>query len=147
MKLFIVLFTLTFTLFGAHIDDFASNMGYYRDYDKAMIQAKKENKPIMLVVVGDYCPWCRKFERKTLQKAKVAINIQQNFIPVIVDKNHDQMNYPEEYYSKVVPTVYFIEPKKEEMVFESLGYVKRAEFLDTLNGVTTSYDKVKQWEK
>jgi len=143
MKLLIVLFMLSITLFGAHIDEFASNMGYYRDYDKATVQAKKENKPIMLVVVGDYCPWCRKFERKTLQRAAVAINVQQNFIPVIVDKKYDQKHYPKEYYSKRIPTVYFIEPKKQTRVFESLGYVKRADFLNTLNEVISKHVKAK----
>ncbi|OIP58335.1 MAG: hypothetical protein AUK54_00095 [Helicobacteraceae bacterium CG2_30_36_10] len=59
---------------------------YQREYNTALVQAKKESKVVMLVLVGDYCPWCRKFERKTLQSANIAINIQKNFVPVIVDK-------------------------------------------------------------
>jgi len=143
MKIIFLVFAFTFTLFAAHIDEFASNMGYHRDYKSALSQAKKEDKVIMLVLVGDYCPWCRKFERKTLKRAKVAINIQNNFIPVIVDKYLDKGKYPKKYFSQVVPTVYFIEPKKEEQIFESLGYIKRNEYQELLNGVTKTYKGMK----
>lgn len=143
MKFFILLFTFTFTLFGAQIDKFASDMGYYRNYDTAMMQAKKENKVLMLVVVGDYCPWCRKFERKTLKRASIAMSINKKYIPLIVDKKFDKKNFPEKYHAKRVPTVYFIEPKNELMVFESLGYVKKDEYQDTLDLVLTKYQKAK----
>ncbi len=128
MKIFFISFFLGVSLFGAHIDEFAKNMGYYRDYESALVQAKKENKVIMMVLVGDYCPWCRKFERKTLQRAMVAINIQKNFIPLIVDKNLDKENYPEIYSQTSVPAVNFIEPKTQKTIFKSLGYVKKDEY-------------------
>lgn len=143
MKIIVLLFVFVFTLFGAHIDEFASNMGYHRDYDSALAQAKKEDKVVMLVMVGDYCPWCRKFERKTLQRANVAIYIQNNFIPVIVDKNLDKDKYPEKFFSPLVPTVRFIEPKKEAQIFESLGYVKKKQYLTTLNEVSKKYKEMK----
>ena len=144
MKIIILSFIMAFTLFGAHIDDFASNMGYHRDYDSALAQAKKENKVIMLVMVGDYCPWCRKFERKTLQRANVAINIQNNFIPLIVDKNLDKDKYPQKFFSRNVPTVRFIEPKKEEQIFESLGYIKKVEYKKILDETLAKYKGIKQ---
>jgi thiol:disulfide interchange protein len=143
MKFFILFFTIALTLFSAEIDEFASNMGYYRDYDTALVQAKKENKVLMLVVVGDYCPWCRKFERKTLQREAVALNIQQNFISVIVDRNLDKQSYPKKYYAPRIPSVYFIEPKQEMQVFESLGYVQQDEYQETLNEILVKYKGTK----
>lgn len=135
MKLILSMLVLTASLFGAHIDEFASQMGYYRDYDTALLEAQKKNKPIMLVVVGDYCPWCRKFERQTLQKNEVAIYVEDHFIPVIVDRNLDKEHYPPTYYSLRIPTVFFIEPKKQELLFESMGYLKQSEFLETMRGI------------
>ena len=44
----------------------AKELGYHSDYAKALTVAKKETKPLMLVIVTSYCPWCRKFERKSL---------------------------------------------------------------------------------
>ncbi|NCO01556.1 MAG: thioredoxin family protein [Epsilonproteobacteria bacterium] len=142
MKSFVLLFALTLTLFCAQIDEFASNMSYYRDYDTALLQAKKENKPIMLVLVGDYCPWCRKFERKTLQRESIARKVQENFIPVIVDRNLDKENYPKLYYSPRIPTVHFIEPNKERKIFESLGYVQIDEYRDTLDTALTKFKRL-----
>ncbi len=128
MKLLLLIFALTLTLFSAHIDEFASNMGYHREYNTALAQAKKENKVIMLVLVGDYCPWCRKFERKTLQSANIAITVQNNFIPIIVDKNLDKEQYPAKYFTSVVPTVRFIDPRKDVQISESIGYKKRNDY-------------------
>lgn len=133
MKTLLLLFTLAFTLFGAEIDEFATNMGYFREYNQALEVAKKENKPLMIVMVGDYCPWCRKFERKTLQREAVAMSVNKNFIALIVDRNLDKDKYPKELYANRIPTVYFIEPTKESKFFESLGYVKNDEFQETLS--------------
>ncbi len=139
MKFLLLIFALTLTLFSAHIDEFASNMGYEREYNTALAQAKKENKVIMLVLVGDYCPWCRKFERQTLQRANIAINIQNNFIPVIVDKNLDKDKYPEKYYTSVVPTVRFIDPKKDLQISESVGYKRTKDYELILNKVLLQF--------
>lgn len=135
MRLFLMTTLLVASLFGANIDEFASQMAYYRDYDTALLEAQKKNKPIMLVVVGDYCPWCRKFERQTLEKNEVAIYVEDHFIPVIVDRNLDKEHYPPMYHSLRIPTVFFIEPKRQELLFESMGYVKQAEFLETMQGI------------
>ena len=143
MKLFVLLFILSLTLFGAHIDEFASANGYYRDYKSAIEIAKKENKAVMLVVVGDYCPWCRKFERKTLQKKVIADNIKENYIPIILDKKFDIKNFPKKFHALRVPTVYFIQPKDESLIFESLGYVKKNEFVDTLKVAKLKYKESK----
>ena len=66
MKKLLTILLLTLTLFGANVDDFAKEMGFQRDYKTALAKAKELNKPLMMVLGADYCPWCRKFERKTL---------------------------------------------------------------------------------
>gem|GEM_PF-303788 len=144
MKFFILFFTLAITLLGAEIDEFASDMGYYRDYAKALEQAKKEDKVIMLVLVGDYCPWCRKFERQTLKREIIAMHINQNFVPLIVDRNLDENNYPSKYYSPRIPSVSFIEPKKESKIFESLGYLQKDEYKEILDQTLAKYKEMKQ---
>lgn len=139
MKYLLVLFVFSVALFGANIDKFASANDYQRDYKSAISIAKKENKPVMLVIVGDYCPWCRKFERKTLQKKVIADEVKENFVPIIVDKKFDKDSFPQKFHAKRVPTVYFIDPKNESLFFESLGYVKKGDFLDTLNVAKSKY--------
>jgi len=66
MKILLTLLTLVSFIYAAEIDNFAAEMNYGRSYDMAIKSAKAQNKMVMLLVVADYCPWCKKFERKTL---------------------------------------------------------------------------------
>ena len=60
MKFLISLLTMFTLLSAANIDKFASEVGYQRDYDSALKLAKEQKKMLMLLVVGDYCPWSKK---------------------------------------------------------------------------------------
>ncbi len=144
MKTLLLFITLTLSLVASHIDDFAQEHDYYRDYNTSLAVAQKENKLIMLVMVADYCPWCRKMERKTLSADAVAENIEEHFIPMIVDRNKDKAHYPEIYDVPRIPTIFFINPKSEEHIFESIAYVKKDEFLQTLNDVLKMYKEDKE---
>jgi len=139
MKLFLSVILISVTLFSANIDTFATEEGYYRDYQKGLALAKKEKKLLMLVMVADYCPWCRKFERKTLSNTIVAAKIKNDFIAVIMDKVLDKKHYPKVYETPLIPVVFFIEPKQETVLYESIAYVKKNEYLEILDDVLDMY--------
>lgn len=141
--LLLLLLTFSFAL-SAQIDEFASEVNYSRDYNAALKDAKSQNKLLMLVVVGDYCPWCKKFERKTLNSTLVQGQVKKDFIPVIIDKAKDKGKYPPEFYSKLIPTVFFIDPKTQKHVFESLGYSKKTTFAIDMDLALKAYEKVKK---
>ena len=128
MKIFILLFAILITLYGAKIDEFANKLDYSRDYNSALEIAKKQNKVLMLVVVADYCPWCKKFERKTLNSTSVKTFVNKNFVPVIIEKHIDIDKYPKEYASAPIPTVYFIDPKTQKSIYRSISYIKKKDF-------------------
>ena len=143
MKYFILL-TLMFSLsFAAQIDEFASDVNYMRDYNSAIKVAKEQNKPIMLLVVTNYCPWCKKFERKTLKSSMIKELVQKDFIAVVIDKKTDEGKYPKEYKAPLVPTVYFIDPKTQKPLYESLGYMKKKTFSKEMNVALNIYKKKK----
>ncbi|EDZ61276.1 putative periplasmic thioredoxin [Sulfurimonas gotlandica GD1] len=135
-----ILLTFTFA-FSAQIDEFASEVKYSRDYNSALKLAKQQNKPLMLVVVGDYCPWCKKFERKTLNSSLVRSQVKKDFIPVIIDKAKDKGKYPPKFNSKLIPTVFFINPNTQKHVFESLGYSKEVVFAIDMDLALKAYKK------
>jgi thiol:disulfide interchange protein len=143
MKILAFFITCTLALYGAHIDDFASEAGYERDYNTSLSKALKQDRLIMLVVVADYCPWCRKMERKTLKAQSVAKKVISDFVPMIVDRNRDKAHYPKMYDTPRIPTIFFIDPHTQEHLYESIAYVKEDEFLQTLDDVLKMYKKNK----
>ncbi|QOY55527.1 thioredoxin family protein [Candidatus Sulfurimonas marisnigri] len=142
MKIFITTLLFITSLLGARIDEFAKEVGYLRDYNSALKIAKKENKMIMLVVVADYCPWCKKFERKTLQSLSISTKIKKDFIPAIVDKYREKEHYPKKYNSSAIPGVFFIDPNTENSIYKSISYVNKKDFSLSIDEALNSYKEV-----
>lgn len=110
--------------------DFAAIMGYETDYAVALAKAKKEDKELMLVLVTNYCPWCRKFEANILQKPEVDKAVKAKYIPLIL--NRDEKKFPEKFTSSFTPVIYFIDAKREESLHKVVGYNNREEFLELI---------------
>jgi len=58
MKLLLTLMFTVFTLFAANAKDAAFALDFEDNYQTALDKAKKENKPLMLLIVRDPCPYC-----------------------------------------------------------------------------------------
>lgn len=128
--LFLLLFSLT--LFAAHIDNFANEMNFHRDYNTALSQAKKENKMLVMVLGADYCPWCRKFENKTLNSALVKPYLQKEVITLVVDKKFDIESFPKKFTTQYTPRVFYINPSNEDILHDTFGYIKKKDFMKDL---------------
>lgn len=133
MKKILSLLLLTLTLFAANVDDFAKEMGFERDYKTALSKAKKENKVLMMVLGADYCPWCRKFERKTLNSSLLKLRLQTEIVTLIVDKKFDIESFPEKFRTQFTPKVFFINPKDESVILDTTGYIKKKHFAESLD--------------
>lgn len=131
-KLFVFLI-LSIFLNAANIDTFASKFDFFRSYDQAILHAKKNNKPLMIVLSADYCPWCRKFERKTLSHPIIQQYLQANYICLIVDKTHEKNMFPTHFSTQITPRIFFVEPIKQTIVHETAGYLKVEPFLKELD--------------
>jgi thioredoxin-related protein len=133
MKILITLLTLFSFIYAAQIDEFAAEVNYLRNYETAIKSAKVQNKLVMLVVVADYCPWCKKFERKTLKDSAVIAKVNENFVSIVIDKYKDKGKYPEEFRAPLIPAVFFINPKDQKSVFETVAYMKPDEFIENMD--------------
>jgi len=141
MKTLLIIITFFTLSWSANIDEFAKEVSYERDYKKALNRAKKEHKVLMFVLVGDYCPWCKKFERKTLKSPEVRAEVEKNFVPLVLDKYKEKGSYPKEFYAPVIPAVYFINPKSEESILQTVAYMKKAQFLDNMDDVQSLFEE------
>lgn len=100
MKKIMVLLALIGNLYAAEInwnDTFAS----------AQAKAKKESKPMLVIITTEQCRWCRKLEATTLSDNEIATKINTRFVPVHVTR--DKSAYPKALTAKMVPMSYFVD--------------------------------------
>ena len=107
-------------------ENFAAEMKYETNFDEAVKKSKKEQKNIMLVLVSNYCPWCRKFEQRVLLKEDVNSVIQNNYIPVIINREKDP--FPKEFDTGFTPIVHFIDYTTQKSYKNVIGYNNKDEF-------------------
>lgn len=112
-------------------------MNYEISYEKALEKAQKENKPIMMIVGQSGCPYCNKFELKTLTKDEIHTKVSKDFIPLSVLRDVD--TFPKQFYTKGVPTVLFIEPTEQKIFYKSFGYKSKNEYEAELDTALTIF--------
>lgn len=144
MKISITLLTLFSFIYAAQIDEFAAEAHYLRSYDLAIKTAKEHDKIVMLVVVADYCPWCKKFERKALMDSAVMAKVNQSFVGIVIDKYKDKDKYPQEFSAPLIPAVFFIDPKNQKSLFETVAYMKPDEFMENMDYALSQNKPVKK---
>jgi thioredoxin-related protein len=100
MKKLALLALLTLNLSAADIvwqDSFAS----------AQAKAKKESRPMLVIITTEQCRWCRKLEATTLSSDEIVTKINTRFVPVHVTR--DKSIYPKTLTAKMVPMSYFVD--------------------------------------
>lgn len=113
-------------------------MHYEVSYEKALQKALKQNKPIMMMIGQTECPYCNKFEQKTLTRDVINDKIQKAFIPLTVLRDKD--TYPKQFKDKGVPTVLFIDPKEEKTFYKSFGYKSKRDYKVELDKALDIYN-------
>jgi thioredoxin-related protein len=58
---------------------------WQKDYDKALEIASKENKPVLVVLMRDSCPYCQKLQSETLTNSVISSTVSKNFVPLYID--------------------------------------------------------------
>lgn len=100
MKALFFVMLLSLGLFGADI-------AWQETYASAQSKAKKESKPMLVIITTEQCRWCRKLESTTLSEEAIISKINTHFVPVHVTR--DKSIYPKTLSAKMVPMSYFID--------------------------------------
>lgn len=88
--------------------------GWTADFEQALVQAKKENKAVLVEFTGsDWCPPCIMMRKKVFSKAEFVEQASKNFILVELDfprKNNKELAeknkpYAIKYGIKAFPTI------------------------------------------
>jgi len=98
---------------------FAAEVAWNDTYEQAQAKAKKESKPLMVLITSEQCRWCRKFEATTLQDEDVITKLNAKFVSVHVTR--DKSNYPKNLTAKMVPMHYFLNGEGK-VIYSIPGY-------------------------
>ena len=94
MKTPVHLLAVALLLLGA-TSAFSQETGWTDDYAKAVTQARAENKAILLDFTGsDWCGWCMKMKKETLDTPQFTAYAQKSLILVTVDFPHNTPQTP-----------------------------------------------------
>ncbi|MDO9207476.1 MAG: thioredoxin family protein [Sulfuricurvum sp.] len=132
MKKLLWVCLLAFSVFGADIT-------WNSSYDQALLKAKKEGKPLMVLITSEQCRWCRKLEATTLQDDEVVARINTTFQAVNVIK--DKSIYPKNLSAKMVPMSYFLDPKTGKVLYSIPGYWGAEDYNSILDDALRKYKK------
>lgn len=136
-KLLSTFILLQISLFAIN-DSFTQKMNYLSDYQSGIDISISKYKPMMVVIGTTTCPWCKKLENQTLKKKQIDKYIKLHFTPLKL--NRDKDTYPKEILeAKVVPTVFFVDPKTGRPFHISRGYKSHKKFLKELEKAKNIY--------
>ncbi len=116
------------SLFGIDANQVAKEFGFYRSFTKAKSDALKEQKQLLVIVVHQKCPWCRRFVKRTLSKRAILDLLHNKFVTVILDRDLDRGSYPEVMASKVTPVTFIVNPSTQKIVDTLRGYQPDSKF-------------------
>ena len=111
-------------------DDIARKEGWYVDrYDEALLEAKKQDKPLFIDFTGVYCANCRVMERRVFPKKEVKEQFDKMILTrLYVDKKdslsqvYAQMQF-EKYNQATQPYYVVLDPKNETTIVDTGGYI------------------------
>jgi thiol:disulfide interchange protein len=99
------------------------------NYTKALAQAKKDDKLVMLDFTTSWCGWCKKLNADTFSQAKVQQFLLDKAISIKVDGDKEQ-DLVKKYSVRGYPTLVFVDADGKE-VGRIVGYRPPDLFLQT----------------
>ena len=98
----------------------ADHVHWLGNYNKALQKSHREHKPLLVLVVEQDSLLAKKIIKNVFMNQKYVAQINQNMIPVIVTYE-GRLSYPiEMYYTRVFPTLFFVDSRNETFLREPL---------------------------
>ena len=117
----------------AHADEIAWSKGF----TKAVAQAKKTNKLVMVDFYTDWCGWCKVLDKKTYPDKKVIALTKASFIPVKINAEKEGQAAAAKYGVRSYPTILFIDGNGQ-VAGRIGGYAPPAPFAEQMQKIAAS---------
>lgn len=114
------------TLFASWL---TADISWSKSYDAALLTATSENKNVMVVLAKENCQACEYMEEIVFKDSNIESNIQENFIPVLIDVKKEKVPSTLKYFG--TPTFYFLTPSGKQ-IYRHDGAEKKEDFLEII---------------
>ena len=130
-----LIFTVLIACFviSTHSLSTADEIPWMTDVQVAMVQAKNENKPVLLHFYGDFCGPCKAMDKNVFPEPTVAQELKNHFIPVKIDTSQNQAT-TQKYGIRGIPADVFITPQGE-ILHQRVGGTDARQYLQELQNV------------
>ncbi len=98
--------------------------------EEAFKKARKENKPVYMLITAVWCYWCQVFEEKTLETEEVSGYLNEHYINIFVDYDR-RKDIASRYPPTGLPTTVIFSPEGEELVSVP-GFMDKERLLKSL---------------
>lgn len=131
-KLFLFLFfVLVFQALQAEgFTHDASLIKWHNYSQETFVLAKKENKPIFMVIAAEWCYACKLYDENTLEAEEVAEFLNENFVSIFVDFDREK-EVSGQYVMGGTPTTVVFSPEGEKLIAIP-GYIPKEDLLMNL---------------
>ena len=114
------------------------------DFNDGLAKARSEDKPIFVEFYTDWCPYCRKFQKETVNNRKVARMLAENFVYVRfnAEDSKNRVKFDGKSYSHVeltqafgitsYPSLVFLDSKSQPITMLA-GFVPPKQFATVLD--------------
>ncbi len=106
---------------------------YYTSLDEAKQHAKKEKKPIFMLVGSMQCKYCRALKKGTLADKEILSMLKNNYIVMVLDAKN---GVPQQYHTPGIPAMWILDAKGASLTDQPLvGNLPKQMVLQTLKEV------------
>jgi len=121
----------------------ASEIKWSKSYQDGLMQATKENKPMLFVSSRHTCKWCIYLETTTFKDKEVIKQLNESFVSV-TSYSDDNDYVPRELYRPGTPAIWFLLPSGEPMFQPLMGALDAPKFLEALKVVKKEFKTIKE---
>ncbi len=125
MKAFLVVILCTLTVW-------ADGLKIEHNFDKALQEAKKQHKQVMMMYSAVWCPECNYMKDVVFNNIEVASYLQNNYVILTLDIQKDKL--PEGFDYSGIPVFFFLDSNAKEKN-RIIGGSKATKFLQKLKDV------------
>lgn len=109
-----------------------STIAWRKDFDAARVEAKANDKPLLLVFSASWCPPCTAMKHDVWPDAKVSEAVKNGFVPLHIDvDDHRNSDVVARYEIRGIPAVLIVDAQGK--VLRQRSFMSRSETLKFLD--------------